>query len=69
MKLLKIIATAAFFSSVSLVASAGLYTDPMFSADDVNTSIQCKINNVVMLAKSEVDCNKAGGEVGSEFKK
>ena len=53
---------------ISGVAYAGLHllpgTKPVYGIEDVNqNSVQCKIKDVVLLAKTASDCNAAGGEM------
>ena len=61
MKLLKTIAATIIILFISCTSYAGK-KHGYFGTDDVNTSINCKINNVILLAKSEIDCSQAGGE-------
>ena len=66
MKLLYGIIALAMFSGI---AYAGIDKKDGMSrytlgVDDVNqTSVQCKIKDVVLLAKTPSDCNAAGGEL------
>ena len=69
MKKSKILTIISALLSISSIAHADYGTVVDWSTNDVNTSIKCQINDITVLAKSEVDCNKAGGEIKATDKK
>jgi len=77
MKFSKIIVTSLLILSIGSIANAEKENaapwvtkekNGVWDANDVNTAIHCKINGIILMSKSQIDCTKAGGEIGPAYK-